>query len=99
MKGALLTEIAINESAVLCTIKGALASERTGSAVLKASLTSDGRLSGEFVQAGNSTPFILRKTGRPQVELPRQSTEVSKDLAGEWQGDYEKKRLPGAMSR
>lgn len=94
VKGAPLTEIAINGSAVLCTIKGAVASERTGSAVLKASVTSDGQLSGEFAQAGNSAPFVLRKTGPPQVELPRQSTEVSKDLAGEWKGDYEMNGYP-----
>ena len=94
VKGAPLTRIAISESAVSCTIKDALASERTGSAVLKASLTTDGQLSGEFVQAGNSAPFVLRKTGPPEVELPRRSTAVSEGLAGEWKGDYEMNGYP-----
>jgi hypothetical protein len=94
VKGAPLTEIAINGSAVSGTIKGALTGARTGSTVLKASLTNDGQLSGEFVQAGNRAPLVLRKTGPPQVELPRQSTVVSKDFVGEWKGDYEMNGYP-----
>jgi hypothetical protein len=31
----------------------------------------------------------VRKTGPPQVELPRQGTPISQELEGEWKGDYE----------
>ncbi len=34
-------------------------------------------------------PFVLEKTGPPQVELPPRSTAVSKELEGEWKGHYE----------
>lgn len=94
VKGSPLTEIAINESSISGTIKGALASARIGSATLKASLTNDGQLSGQFLEAGNSAPFALRKTGPPQVELPRKSTMVSKDFVGKWKGDYEMNGYP-----
>lgn len=94
VKGAPLAELAINDSAVSGTIKGALTGPRTGSATLKASLTNDGQLNGELLQAGNSAPLILRKTGPAQVELPRKSTVVSKDFVGEWKGDYEMDGYP-----
>jgi hypothetical protein len=94
VKGAPLTELTIKDSAISGAIKGALASPRTGNAVLKASLTNDGQLRGDFVQGGNSAPFLLRKTGAPEVELPRKSTIVSKDFVGEWKGDYEMDGYP-----
>ena len=37
---------------------------------------------------------MLQKTGPPQVELPRKSTAISKDLEGEWKGDYEMNGYP-----
>lgn len=89
VKGASLTELTINDSAISGTINGALTGPRTGNTSIKASLTSDGQLKGEMLAAGNSAPFALRKTGAPQVDLPRKSTAVSKDFVGEWKGDYE----------
>ena len=56
---------------------------------IRAHLTPDGHLSGEFKQGGNTAPFVLEKTGPPQVELPPRSTPVSKELEGEWKGEYE----------
>ncbi len=94
VKGAPLAELAINDSAVSGTIKGALTGPRTGSTTIKASLTNDGQLNGELLQAGNSAPLVLRKTGPAQVELPRKSTVVSKDFVGEWKGDYEMDGYP-----
>jgi len=46
-------------------------------------------MTGKFLQAGNSAAFRLTKTGPAQVELPIRSTAVSKELEGEWKGDYE----------
>lgn len=88
IKGAPLSDIVCDGSTVSFAVKGALASERTGNTTLKARLTNAGEMTGEFLQAGNSAPFVLRKTGPPEVELPRRSTALSNELAGQWNGDY-----------
>jgi hypothetical protein len=89
VKGVPLTDIAVNDSEIVFSIKGALGSERAGQPKLKAHLTADSHLTGDFIQGGNSAPFILEKTGPPQVELPPHNTPVSKQLEGEWKGEYE----------
>jgi hypothetical protein len=94
VKGAPLTELSIKDSAISGTIKGALSGPRTGGTSIRASLTTHEQLKGELLQAGNSAAFILRKTGPPQVELPRKSTIVSKDFVGQWKGDYEMDGYP-----
>ena len=94
VKGAPLTDLSIGDSGISFTIKGALASERTGQAKFKGRLTSDGQLTGDFLQAGNTAPFVLQKIGPPQVELPRKSTVISEELEGGWKGDYEMDGYP-----
>jgi len=94
VKGAPLTDIAVADTGISFTIKGALASERTGQSKFQAHLSGADQLSGDFLAAGNTAPFSLKKTGPPQVELPRQSTEVSRDLEGEWKGDFELNGYP-----
>jgi hypothetical protein len=89
VKGAPLVDLHVRSSDLAFAIKGALGNERAGQAEIRAHLTADGHLSGEFKQGGNTAPFVLEKTGPPQVELPPRSTQVSKVLEGEWQGDYE----------
>ena len=89
VKGAPLAEIAIKDSEFAFTIKGALGGERVGQAKFKAHLTANGHLAGDFMQGGNTAPFVLEKNGPPQVELPPRSTAVSKELEGEWKGEYE----------
>lgn len=89
VKGAQLVDLHVRSSDLAFAIKGALGNERAGKAELKAHLTADGHLAGDFTQAGNSAPFVLEKTGPPQVELPPRSTPVSKELEGEWKGQYE----------
>jgi hypothetical protein len=89
VKGAELTDLAVTDAKISFAIKGALASERTGAAKFEGRLDPAGHLSGNFRQAGNSAPFVLKRTGPPQVELPRKSTAISQDLAGEWKGDFE----------
>jgi hypothetical protein len=66
-----------------------LGNPRAGRAEMKAHVTADGHLAGDFKQGGNSAPFVLEKTGPPQVDLPARNTAVSKELEGEWKGDYE----------
>ena len=89
VKGAPLADIAIKDSEFAFTIKDALGGERVGQAKFKAHLSADGHLAGDFMQGGNTAPFVLEKTGPPQVELPPRSTAVSKELEGEWKGEYE----------
>jgi hypothetical protein len=87
VKGMALTDIAVNNSEVAFVIKGVL-----GNPKLKGHLDEKGALTGEFQEAGNSAPFVLEKTGPPQVEPPRRSTTVRKELEGVWQGEF---ALPG----
>jgi hypothetical protein len=89
VKGAPLVDLHGRSSDLAFAIKGALGNERSGQAEIRAHLTADGHLSGEFKQGGNTAPFVLEKTGPPQVELPPRSTPVRKELEGEWKGDYE----------
>ena len=89
VKGAPLGDIAVKDSEFVFAIKGALGGERAGQAKFKAHLTADGHLAGDFTQGGNTAPFVLEKTGPAQVELPPRSTAVSKELEGEWKGEYE----------
>ena len=89
VKGAPLVDLHVRGGDLDFAIKGALGNERSGRAELKAHLTGDGHLSGEFKQGGNSAPFVLAKTGPAQVDLPLRSTAVAKEMEGEWKGDYE----------
>jgi hypothetical protein len=94
VKGATLVDLHVRGGDLAFAIKAALGNERTGRAELKAHLTTDGHLAGDFTQGGNSAPFILEKTGPPQVDLPLRNTAISKELEGEWKGDYEMMGYP-----
>jgi hypothetical protein len=89
IKGAQLVDQHARGGDLAFAIKGALGNERSGLAQLKAHLTADGHLAGDFLQGGNTAPFVLAKTGPPQVDLPAHSTAVAKEVEGEWKGDYE----------
>lgn len=89
VKGAQLVDLHVRGGDLDFAIKGALGNERAGKAELRAHLTSDGHLAGNFNQGGHSAPFVLEKTGPAQVELPPRNTAVAKELEGEWKGDYE----------
>lgn len=95
VKGAPLADFAAKGIEISFVIKGALGSERVGPAKFQGSLSDGGDvLSGNFLQAGNSAPFSVRKTGPPHVEPARRSTAISKELEGEWKGDYEMDGYP-----
>lgn len=89
IKGAELVDLHGRGGDLDFAIKGALGNERSGRTELKARLTADGHLAGDFKQGGNSAPFVLNKTGPAQVDLPPRSTAVAKEVEGEWKGDYE----------
>jgi hypothetical protein len=89
IKGAELVDLHVAGGDFAFAIKGALGNQHAGRAEIKAHLTTDGHLAGDFKQGGNSAAFVLAKTGPAQVELPPQSTAVAKELEGEWKGDYE----------
>jgi hypothetical protein len=58
-------------------------------AVCKARLDGNGSLTGDFTQGGRTAPFKLKQVGPAQVELAPRSTAVTKDLEGEWYGEYD----------
>lgn len=89
VKGAPLVDLHVKSSDLAFSIKGALGNERAGQAEIRAHLTADGHLAGDFKQGGNTAPFVLENTGPAQVELPPRNTAVSKELEGEWKGEYE----------
>ena len=41
-------------------------------------------ITGEFLISGNSLPFTLTRTGAAQIEAPRKSAALSKQLEGTW---------------
>jgi hypothetical protein len=87
VKGRPLKDIVVKGSEASFAIKSG--SGRSLEATFKAHLTSKGMMSGDFVQAGNTAPFVLKQTGPPQVEVPLRSTPISQELEGEWKGSYE----------
>lgn len=90
VEGAPLTEIKVQDLGVSFGIQ-ALTGPGAEPPKIKARL-SDKKLVGDFLQGGNTAPFILEKIGPPQVqELPK-STAVAKEFEGDWKGGYE---LPG----
>lgn len=84
VKGASLADLTVTGSAVAFVIHGVLGDPR-----LSGHLTAEGHLAGDFTQAGNTAPFVLRRTGAPQVEPPRPRVAVRKELEGEWRGEFD----------
>lgn len=84
VKGKQLNDIAVRGSDVSFTIT----TGRGLQATLKGKISGDS-LSGDFSEGGNTARFVLRKTGPPQVEALPRSTVVSKELEGEWKGQFQ----------
>jgi hypothetical protein len=85
VKGKAVNDLAVKGSEV----SFAITTGRGLQAALKGHVEADGTLAGDFAQAGNTARFVLKKTGPPQVELPPQSTAVSKEIEGQWKGQFE----------
>jgi hypothetical protein len=88
-KGAALDPIKITGDQVDFALKTALADKNLGAATFHGRLSADGKISGDFTQAGNKTTFSLTKTGPPQVDRPPRSTKISEKCEGTWKGTYE----------
>jgi hypothetical protein len=88
VKGAALTDILVSGADVTFAIKSALGDAKSGGASFKAHVNGN-KLTGDFVQGGNTAPFSLEKVGPPQVEFPPVSTDIVKELESEWRGEYE----------
>ncbi|MFL6514154.1 MAG: hypothetical protein ACJ8M1_03950 [Chthoniobacterales bacterium] len=58
-------------------------------ATFKGHVNGDGKLTGDFTQAGNTAPVELKQVGPAQVEFPPRSTPLASNVQGEWQGQYE----------
>ena len=83
VKGAPLTDITVKPPDVSVSVKGTLGIQ------LKLQLDGNGKMTGNFEQAGNRAPTTLQRTGPPEAEQPPRNTPVAKELEGEWKGDYE----------
>ncbi len=88
VKGAALTDIVTSGEEITFAIKNALGDSNGGGARFKGHVHG-AKLTGDFLQGGNTAPFSFEKIGPPQVEFPPASTAVVKELEGEWQGEYE----------
>jgi hypothetical protein len=89
IKDAALSDIVAADSELAFSVQNALGSPPASQAKFKAHVDAAGTMSGDFLQAGNSAAFILKKTGPAQVALPVHSTPVAKTIEGKWVGDYE----------
>lgn len=87
VKGAPLTDIKTERADLSFGIQ-ALTGPGGEPPKIKARLTGQ-KLVGDFVQAGNTAPIVLEKTGPPQIEEMPHSTAVAKEFEGEWNGGYE----------
>ena len=85
LPGAQLVDIAVQDSDASFAIK----TSRGLDAAFKGHFNADGTFSGDFMQAGNRASFTLKKIGAPQVEAPLRSTPVTKEIEGEWKGEYQ----------
>jgi hypothetical protein len=57
-----------------------------GDPKIAARLGEDGALSGTYEQAGSTLHLSLKRVGEAQVDYPRQSTAIQKELEGSWEG-------------
>jgi hypothetical protein len=87
LKGSTLTDIVVTNSSISFACKNA--GGRALDVTWQGNLSKEGALTGNFLQAGNTAPFVLHKTGPPQAEPAPRSTVITKQLEGEWKGEYE----------
>jgi hypothetical protein len=81
VKGAQLGDLSVDASTVKFTVKGAMGDPR-----ITAHLGEGGTLAGTYEQAGSTLHLALKRVGEAQVDYPRQSTAIQKELEGSWEG-------------
>jgi hypothetical protein len=87
-----LESIAMSNDELRFDIAGVLATSEHGAPRFSGHIRRQGdsvEMQGEFMQAGNRAPFVLRRTGVAQVDAPRRSTKVAASIEGTWVGEYE----------
>jgi hypothetical protein len=82
LKAFPLTAIAVKADTVAFAMKNV-----PGAPQFSGTVSKDGKqISGDFSQGGGSVPFSLTRTGEPKIERPPNSTPVTSDLVGSWEG-------------
>jgi hypothetical protein len=81
VKGVPLGDLSVDASAVTFTVKNAMGKPKCAARLLE-----DGTLSGTYEQAGNNLHLSLKRVGEAQVDYPRPSTAIRKEMEGGWQG-------------
>ena len=89
VKGAPAGDIVVDGSGIGLTLAGALRAGGAEPPRIRARLTDEGTLAGDFEQGGNHAPLVLRRTGAAQVEAAPASTAVAGELEGVWSGQFE----------
>jgi hypothetical protein len=67
-------------------------------ATLKGNVGSDGTLAGDFSEEGNTARSVLTKIRPAQVEQLLRNTAITKELEGEWKGQFEFYGMPIKVS-
>jgi hypothetical protein len=98
IKGAPLSNVAVDHAHVRFESRQALAEQTYGAATFEAELAADGTLAGEMQQGGNHATFSLRRTGSAQVDAPPRSTPVAGAIEHEWRGEFELGGYPRQVS-
>ncbi len=80
IKSLALTEIAVQDSKVSFTVKGA-----PGHQTFQGAATAQ-TLSGTFTAGGQSLDCKLTRTGDARYEAPPRSTAIGKEVEGDWEG-------------
>ena len=85
LKGFPLSDITVAGAAVGFAMKGVPGNPR-----FAGTLAADGKaLSGEFSQGGGTIPFSLAWKSDAKFEEPPKSTEITKELEGNWEGSLD----------
>jgi hypothetical protein len=89
IKGAPLSNLVVTDADLSFDSGDLLRTPSYGPATFKAHLSAVDGMAGEMRQGGNVAPFVLKRIGPPQVEVPPRSTAVRREIEDRWTGDYE----------
>jgi hypothetical protein len=82
LKGFPLSGIVVKDNSVSFAMKSV-----PGDPVFTATLSADGKtMTGNLAQGGGTVPFALTRSGNANIERPPDSTPITKELEGAWEG-------------
>ena len=88
LKGFPLSDITVAGTSLGFAMKGV-----PGGPTFAGTLSADGKaIAGDFTQGGGTIRFNLAWKGDAKFEEPPKSTEITKDLAGTWEGSLDGQR-------